>query len=500
MLPADTPINALDLPEIRGLLRTHLSIQDLLQCILVNRVWNASFLPAIWAEVTLTPTSFAGRSTPDIESMERHSHLIQHLVLQDMLGHTQQPPPCPNLQTLHISMTFRARAESCQDIKESLTLVLQRYPSIQYLGLMRACPDWETVAELKYLKQLELVKLDANAASMSGFWRMCMRLEALSLTCINIPNLTQLQDQTTFETLKSLKIHHLETLPSAGQVEMVLRCPNLKILHMQANTSDQGRRTTTQSIYLSFADNWSKLWLRYHDYPKISDEDEARILKHLRHCVDWGVVGTGFGPCSFQALQDHHFATIERLDLTGCLSVTSAMAQLVLTSCPLLKKFQAIRIYAQDIVTDRHWVCTALDTLCVFIDFEPLQEEATTRTDDVDSDTALQKQVFEQLSFLHSLKILYIGCQLEDVPLRSGTRRGLDFRLCKGLDLMRSLRKLNLIDFGRVTQKMGLDEVEWIAEHWKCLKEIHGIANEQETMRQTLKRRLQKNGIELYSF
>ncbi|KAG0005934.1 hypothetical protein BGZ65_009780 [Modicella reniformis] len=155
-----------------------------------------------------------------------------------------------------------------------------------------------------------------------------------------------------------------------------------------------------------------------------------------------------------------HFSTLTELDLGYNNSMTSAMAQELLSSCSSLFKFRAPRIEALDIVEGKPWMCLRIQYLSAGIHFDP----STIKV--------LQPLIFDQLSKLTRLRVLAVG-HVSEIAFQET----MELRLESGLGKLSSLRLLRCIGFSNTKQMMGKQEIEWMLKHWKALERIHGQSN-----------------------
>ncbi|KAF9099198.1 hypothetical protein BGX27_000653 [Mortierella sp. AM989] len=487
-MSAPITLNPVELPEIRALIAQYLSKYDLAQCVRASQSWNALFLPYIWDQVILDQKTVERGF--NLESLEPHSHLVKSISVTDTLKFGSLIAVCTNLKSLQLRMSFGLLKGFQQTLKHQLEAVLTPNISIVCLDLDTVHVDWAVIAGLKNLRELKLTNCETMiGSSPADFWNQDdIKLEALSLTFVNIPGLWE---QSTgkypiFQNIKALEIERMTKLPESIQVEIVRQCPNIETLRFRPNIQSS---ITMIMVRLAAAGSWPKLRSLFYDGPKISDQGVVDILTSMDQCDQWDVSYADFTPLSFQAL-NNHFSTLTRVNLAYCWSVTSKMLQEVLSSCPLLRKFRGPTIHARDIVEGDPWVCSSLQTFVAFIDFG--SQDGTTGTSGGDgmelehsdisakamlenSDTnEFQRLVYEQISQLRRLKILLIGVEpslTEDVQ---NHRHGLELKLGKGLELLSSLKELEIFGFNGTTQNMELEEVKWMITHWRRLGQIMG--------------------------
>ncbi|KAF9361591.1 hypothetical protein BGX34_007051 [Mortierella sp. NVP85] len=155
-----------------------------------------------------------------------------------------------------------------------------------------------------------------------------------------------------------------------------------------------------------------------------------------------------------------HFNTLVRLNIQGSNPDISAMTRAVLCSCPKLKYLESGNISARDIVQDEPWVCQSLQELVVGL-----------RVGETEQD--LQPLIFERLSSLVRLKILSMYKPWDD----NCDEGVLNFRLDCGLGQLVTLKELALIAFpdsksGTMMQRLEMEDVEWMMNYWKNLKDV----------------------------
>lgn len=178
-----------------------------------------------------------------------------------------------------------------------------------------------------------------------------------------------------------------------------------------------------------------------------------------------------------------HFSTLVKVDLIGSYAVGSTTLDL-LCSCPKLEILLALEVFARDIPKRGPWVCQQLRVLRIWFRFEG-------------SEKGLQKSVFEHLSTLTQLERLTI-----EYPV-SGRRdmyAGLEFRLDCGLWRLASLQHLSSLRFGKMRShahcpQVGMNEVAWMVNKWKKLKNVSGPLNSDKEVRNALVSVLASHGV-----
>ncbi|KAF9349708.1 hypothetical protein BGX26_012041 [Mortierella sp. AD094] len=516
-----TPItlDPVELPEIRELIARYLSKRDLAQCVRASQSWNALFTPYIWKHVNLNQKLV--RRGFNLDSLAPHSHLVKSISMTDILEFKSLVSACSNLQSLQVIMSFGLLRTYQQTLKNQLSAILTDTLSIVRLAMDSVYIDWALIGILKNLRELKLNNCDTMInSSVSDFWnRDHPHLESLSLSFVHIPDLWEETEQIAsmypiFPNVKSLEVERLTTLPESTQVEIIRQCPNLETLRFLAYSRKRIQSSLTKEIVrLAAAGSWPKLRNLHYDGPTISDQGSADILRSMELCYQWDVSYADFNLQSFQALSEH-FSTLTRVNLTYCRSARSDMLQEILSSCPLLRRFRGVRIFAKDIVQGKPWVCSSLQTFMAFIDFgdkpgaaaEEIEEMAqstvstsailddseiskfqqpvlekishlhvsTSATLDASEIRRFQLAVFERISHLNNLRILSVGLELSISQGVRDFRHGLNLKLGNGLELLESLKNLEIIGIPNTFQDMGMEEIEWMLARWRRLEQVMG--------------------------
>ncbi|KAI1316563.1 hypothetical protein EDD11_009828 [Mortierella claussenii] len=484
-------INPLDLPEVREQIKEYLEPKDLALCIRVCRDWYRSFLPGIWENILLLPGRY------NSAALQNHRHFIRGLSILGTPGPETANLICPKLERLFI-FAFRQG-----DTTAMINFVVRHNSSpVHTVGLMGTNVDWQALSKLPHLKKLNVsggvADIIDEPATLQLFWDTCARVETLSLTRLVITSLQGLPQ--LFPNLKTLDIDFWSILMTDdSRIELARRCPNLENLFLLTNAlprppsihldGAEEEPAVQTLVRLATAGTWPRLQGLAFEGCDAQDQDVVQLLSAMQKCVTWHLSRAKYEPASFLALLDHA-STLESLKLERSPTVTSGMIQRILTTCTRLKVFTGNRIRAQDIVeSDSGWVCNRLKVLTLFIDFEsPLTSaslDAGVGVDAEELERQVQKKVFEQLSALKSIETLAIGYgHLEKVSLTHAQkiadtviRHGLDLRLCAGLGKLGDLKKLWHLDCNAMRQQMEEEDVDWMIQHWKGLREIVGPLN-----------------------
>lgn len=149
------------------------------------------------------------------------------------------------------------------------------------------------------------------------------------------------------------------------QLPMVLRCPNLRVYHLDKFST----RTLTLSQMSRVISGGSLQRLEHFIISSgvgFKDVELHVCLGEIPRLVNLSVAARDFGHLSFKNLV-LHFDTLRHLSLTRCRHVTGAMVQTILQSCPQLVFLAAPRIEASQIISRKRSLCLGLKTLKVCI-------------------------------------------------------------------------------------------------------------------------------------
>ncbi|CAO3570375.1 unnamed protein product [Mortierella alpina] len=245
-----------------------------------------------------------------------------------------------------------------------------------------------------------------------------------------------------------------------------------------------------------------------------SPQEDDQIADLIRSSTAWAHLSMyffhGFGPSSTAALV-RHSATLETLVLEECDGFCSEDIQRVLSSCPNLRTFRAMTSNGWDFSTtvyldasemvDSPWVCHRLENLKLIITgiarpdvrVDQYGEPLTGPLHDGSiQGFELQRMVYQQLGKLTHLQELWLGHDKQDLDDEDNYHRTevegqwrfidpdeqfecLEFSLRSGLDLLSGLKDLRTLNLDRLQTRMGMSEVQWMAQQWPRLERVIGL-------------------------
>ncbi|KAK3805568.1 MAG: hypothetical protein J3Q66DRAFT_422841 [Benniella sp.] len=412
--------NPLEIPEIMAMVASRLDKSDLVRCTCVSKSWRDIFLPHRWRSIhrTFEKEDYANeRSGPTQEALHNHRHLVQELTIE---GPIRMDDMCihQNLRTLRIQFCKYGMIGNI-DMRAVDWDLTEKSPVLHSLSLYYLIVDTplcQRFLEHPRLRSLELEEADIRANAALEFWEACKHLDSLSLKNV------------LFE-------YDAMSLPQDAVFERIRK------LSLQGYRSSPGIR-----IYQK-----SKKW--------------AALLEAVWNC--FGPISCfyqhhgDFGPQALKTL-GFHFSTLMKLYLRDSSSDISSTTRTVLCSCPKLEVLYTGDVFARDVVKDAPWVCQSLQVLGVCFRVGEREQD-------------LQPLIFERLSTLVQLHTLHMYISY-DCELFEGV---LGFHLGCGLGQLATLKEMTRLAFpnsgpDRMIQKLRMEDVEWMANNWKKLKDVNG--------------------------
>ncbi|KAF9116214.1 hypothetical protein BGX30_006002, partial [Mortierella sp. GBA39] len=582
------------------LITHHLSRQDLVQIVRINRSWYSTCSPLLWKTVRLLHTSrrLCFLSEPAQRAFLRHSRYVRSLQTRffrpiktfleapdlcletiDILNnnlHSDVIDPCmsadsealliallkksPHLRTLRIK---RSPKVSLPLLKTIATVL----PRLQFLSLF--CPQgmpWVSPAtmkafleacspEMEQLSAWVIVEEDNEEQIESPVWELRVKdkhaceNERKHHQCFLSDGHDSVSDHSSQKSPPSHPALHMLCLSGyffdheEDVVVPFLRgCKNLQMIESPDDyRNDKCWITDNYQIRAAIEGATGSTLRRLAIAPsgageesEITDEDVAQlILAGQSHRSDgrkevWHTLhlegNTLLGSLTADAILQTCTSGLVWLNISGCQGIRGHHIQAILTTAVHLRNLDAAcrgdseatdsRLYVSQILqSNTPWVCWSLRRLNVQISgFARPDLYRTAEMDAVCYDTSLrqsrdvQKQVYRQIASLKYLEELSLGDgalfpeDFEDVdepsaasagsgtkdviwePYMYGLKYGnghqttcLELTLDSGLDILRTLTELRVIDITRMKHRLGVDEMEWMEDNWPNLRTIKGL-------------------------
>ncbi|KAF9899179.1 hypothetical protein EC991_009342, partial [Linnemannia zychae] len=267
---------------------------------------------------------------------------------------------------------------------------------------------------------------------------------------------------------------------------------------------------------------------------EITDEDVSQVIlagqakrsdgrKEVWHTLH--LEGNpSLGPLTADAIIQTCTSGLVWLNITGCQGIRGHHIQTILTTAVHLRNLDAgcrgdseatdSRLDVSQILESRNpWVCWSLRRLNIQIcglarpdllrtgDMDPVSFNAAMK-----ESREIQRQIYRQIASLKYLEELWLGdgalfpedfvdidelaaaaggAGANDVPwephmyaLKYGNGHQttcLELTLDSGLDILGTLKELRVIDITRMKHRLGVDEMEWMEDHWPNLRTIKGL-------------------------
>ncbi|KAF9352579.1 hypothetical protein BGX26_009640 [Mortierella sp. AD094] len=494
--------NPLDLLEVRIHIAQYLSKPQLAAASAVCKCWNATFSTFLYGDIIWDGTW----RSPCRERIIAHAADIRYLKLDGTIGQPSDHFPWK-------TATGIKRLLSCICFLDTYTV--QNLSKLIRLnrGLLEFQDDSGIYAETQEcmnalsccpnLKKLSVKYADFERTEATElFYRICTRLEELEVCYSSVSDGEHLSNWSQFPSIKSLRFDYFVGPSTSQLLEFIHKCPRLESLHWNLTCGDFPVSEICQ-LPSTYCRRLTNLSFRNQDGPYLTDIDLVEILNSYPILTGFSVHESGFGPLAFQSLR-RHFGRLTSLDLDSSLNITSVMVQEIMTSCPELISFCAPSLEVGSIVgvirregktgedseiggqtrCQQEWTCLNLRELKVFIcGLESAPAE-------------LQQLVLQQLSTLKKLEALKIGHydgKARKVP------DGVDLRLEAGLDILRGLKRLRVIEFRGLQQHIDELEIQWMLREWPNLKQVRGVIHPFKTKRRKLTDMLRPRGIEVIS-
>jgi hypothetical protein len=320
-----------------------------------------------------------------------------------------------------------------------------------------------------------------GAGNTQGFWKLLEGLEVLE-TNSYIPELFKtLQTGIKLFRMRKLRLG-LGVRGDVSTINLIMRCPMLQDLEWDEICNQP--LPVHHIIQDACWPHLKRLSMDFH----MRDHGLAYLLQRVWN--DHTTFRLRLATCVLGAeasadLAIYYNALVE-VNLMYC-DVPSAATLDLLRHCPGLVVMETRGVMAKDIVAEERWVCQRLRKLLTCFWFE-------------ESEAGLQPVVFECLSALIRLEELVIYIHKKEADVMS--RKVLKFRLEDGMGQLASLQELTSFQFlpnGYWTWQieLGMEEFEWIKEHWKRLKMVKGRLNSSSTVSSHLKVAFEELGIKV---
>ncbi|KAF9544516.1 hypothetical protein EC957_011912 [Mortierella hygrophila] len=461
--------------EVLLLIGEQLDRQSLYAAIQTSTLLYTTYTPLLWRTISLDDSSERQVYFKALQSRADHVHNLSIMTF------------LPSYYTLSFPRLSSLSLLNDYSFLCAPTFV-QRNPTIKDLFIIdrQSLPtkDFWAAVYSEWLQPRSLTVQDVNVTerAASAFWKACSRFETLRLS-FHAPSASLPKDLAFPQvTHLDLKLDHQRTEPFCAeeQLAFIKACPSLTSLCWSLDHFD--------SPMLQFQEALSqRTWTQLNDVELRGsthlDTEMVTVMDSLPPLKRLVLSRCSFGPLTFSELKEHHFATLEVLNVVGCERFTSAMAMEVLSKCPRLQVFSCPHIQLKDLIQlpqdeqqqQPYTYQQRLRHLGTFI----------SKGDTDPADWTIK--AMERLSTFTHLEHLSLcpalldpECHFQAQDQVHVTRNGLDVCLTNGMDRLSGLSKLSFFEFGDSSPRMGLEEAQWMAQSWKELKTVVGNFSETE--------------------
>jgi hypothetical protein len=472
-----TPSNPLEIQEIVDLVVSYLEGSDVKACIRVSKNWCSMFLSHRWRIINGGHGADEMGNTfpigPKQNAISDHRHLIQDLSLFNKIGAFGKYQ-YPNVRSLVIEMNFpRGRHDR---LFMNLTVKTPILVDLKLAAVKTPPRFWTTLSKHPHLRHLDLRHILFKADVSIGLWRTCMNLETLRMRYLWMDDGSR-PGNVVFGRLRQLRLN--TNLLDDTYLDLLLQSPKLESLELEVGGYAVTKERTVKV-------DWPRL-KKLHVSGCRQDTDLEFIFKRVEGGTR-DIAGQEpylSGPDKqTPRIFGSHFGTLVDVNLISSVVISSSTIPDILCLCPRLEKLIARDVPAKSVAERGPWVCQQLRELRIQFLFDASEED-------------LRQLMFERLSKLTRLERLTLNYNASG---GGGYLDVLKFRLDCGLGRLASLQQLNYIWLcssrsDRRNPDLGMEEVEWILEHWKRLEVMKGCFNREREVRTQLRKVLKSHGI-----
>ena len=518
MTSLNNPPTLLTIPtETLEAVLPYLNQNDLCQCVLASREWNRTFTPYLWQTLAIHTRKHANRFCKDEaqQALKRNVSLVRELRLVHKSLYDQFLPkmvtvysepgvghrtvykigPFSRLHTLELY--YIKHTESALD--GNIFALVRQNPSLRRLKIsveMGSTMLARLVTE--HIPNLEDLDVDI-------MWRGDVKellenlpesIRILRMKTVHhrtaLPRSAEASKTDDANPMKrKVRLHHaLESLDISGTLDRVPEdvvvgflescSPRLKRVGGIVYTWSLGNAAVTRAL-----SNIGFVWTELHRYtfPRCDDVNVARIIASTA----WTVIDLytqSLRSMSVNALVENcENLTVLNLMEYGNTAMTGSHMQTILSTAKNLKTFQAHwildaqKISATDILMSE-WATTTLEHIDFKIDVPRVFDEDITDENDqaeaLESSRNIQRQLLRRLGQQIHFKKLMIG-GMATTGQFGHQRNCVEFTLETGLDELKNLKKLELLDIHHMDHRAGVPELEWMVENWPQINSVSGM-------------------------
>ncbi|KAF9991141.1 hypothetical protein BGZ75_004625 [Mortierella antarctica] len=557
MIPYTPILQALILPEVLFCIGCYLNTHQALICSQVCSTWYINFAPLVWTNVHI------GRPKPDtvdcqyicrrdLEPRIRSINLVSEgcnprdqldIVrnkaswLRSLTIHQHVSPlqfnlgkECTQLRAISITGPIPFNNDYTRDYWNSCKALIKqnrsRLKSLSLEGTTQlhfsgkptpGVPRWDPILSCvghTHLTELKLVLCSIRGRHLKPFWKICERLEKLTLDRVSFdisrtPTQEQIQNNSKaaraarkraarrpnknasppppppkrFPNLQELTVKGV-TSPERFVDLIIADCPRLESLDWTVELLSAARMEVLSNHIV--AGTWPLLE-KLNLSLSFNEGQMLKILQHTRKPLKVVTIGyvVTLAKGIVSILKERHYQTLQEVDLSGLRSDPEGMVQDVLASCHSLEIIKATLLDAAAVKEDkRPWVCLGLRELTMSIDITkgtPGESEESVQDHRQEQSHAL----FAQIARLKQLR--HLSLRPSQPRLHPNNKEPIRLRLGMGLHLLTAQTQLEVVYLYR-GQNMDRNDVLWMVEHWKSLRMVSGgLLNDKKSEQKAFK-------------
>ncbi|KAI8358131.1 hypothetical protein B0O80DRAFT_485225 [Mortierella sp. GBAus27b] len=520
-------ISITDIPHIVERFGLYLDRRDRMSCSLVSRSFRVEFNRIVWRQLNF-PRYIPSSYETDVDDVYPKEALRYNLQLTRKVS----------IDTQSRSGVLPLIAESCTLLRD-LNVIVSRNgqadpegvlfsPAIDLISrntLLRICSivvfsDLSTnslgrlARTLSYSPCLTELVLVFRGGSLPRNWFRCLLqnlpnpLKSLSLlwTMLDEDVSRSFPDQDWPESYPCLQVIKLMVdlnyRDESAFFQFLERCPALKDCSFPKMATMEAVNELTRTLGTArFPFTLTRI--DSHMWGDMSETQWGHLLLAVKDSIQSFVAGMNFTTPSTQlfvpAMTRHWSQTLESLSIYHSHLISSQDIQLILTTCPKLKKFDCLCFWLLlashperdesnalpglkamvksengDNIDMGDWVCTELEELkLMFADGRRESDDESVRSQQEQWTVKGIRRAYQLLGRLTKLRKLTIGwCS----AFMFSESANLDMTLESGLEYMKDLKSLSVLDLNFIMGvNIGIPEAEWMLKNWPSLTRIEGM-------------------------
>ncbi|KAF9112357.1 hypothetical protein BGX27_003497 [Mortierella sp. AM989] len=492
-----------------------LSQSDLTQCVRVSREWNIAMVPYLWRTLAIGSqsqlkrflTNEAQQALIKNAAFVHELHTVHRMLYDQFLPSFEALSSDPgvvrldiyaidlfaNLRSLELHPLKHRRKDFDQDI---LALVRQNPALKRFMFNVEMNPKTLLGLITEHMPNLQDLDLFVT-------WRGDVKVLLENLPeCIRTVRLREVYYVVSGKAGKApgvepgansttvVRHHALESLYIGGdlarQEEEVL-VPFLESCSRNLKSfGGMGLTLFLRNARIARAlSSLSIVWKELNQHFLPSNKSDANIAKVISFSSNWTKIDLHLrlvGPLASAAIVDNceHLETLDIMD-SGTCALSGFHLQAVLSKATRLKSLRAHwvlsanKITAADILSSE-WATTSLEHVDLKIDV-PRADEALPGSAAIQSYRSIQRQVLRRFGQQKNLQKLVIGgMAITPATGQFGHQLNcLEMTLENGLDELVNLKDLELLDIHHMDHRVGVPELEWMAENLPKLRNLIGM-------------------------